>query len=362
MEGVGDSGTALNVADKILENLRETPVSLDQEFFVGVSIGISIFPEDGDDATTLIKNAAIAMYRQTTWSQHLRVLYPELTDSALEHFHLETELRRAIERDELRIYLQPQFSLVTGKLIGAEALVRWQHPEQGLVLPGKFIPLAEESGLIVDIGEWVQRAACQYWAAWTREGLNPGVVSINVSSVEFRRGRIQEIVRRTLDATRLPPALLELEITESAIMSQVESGIQILNDLRAIGINLAIDDFGTGYSSLAYLKRLPLNKLKVDQSFVRGLPDNAEDCAIARAVIALGHSLQLTIIAEGVETHEQSEFLLREGCDEIQGYLRGKPMPVDEVCPGFPARRTDASLKAGASGPEFSIVNKTSLS
>ena len=336
MEGVGDSGTALNVADKILENLRETPVSLDQEFFVGVSIGISIFPEDGDDATTLIKNADIAMYRAKQRGRNTSEFYtPELTDSALEHFHLETELRRAIERDELRIYLQPQFSLVTGKLIGAEALVRWQHPEQGLVLPGKFIPLAEESGLIVDIGEWVQRAACQYWAAWTREGLNPGVVSINVSSVEFRRGRIQEIVRRTLDATRLPPALLELEITESAVMSQVESGIQILNDLRAIGINLAIDDFGTGYSSLAYLKRLPLNKLKVDQSFVRGLPDNAEDCAIARAVIALGHSLQLTIIAEGVETHEQSEFLLREGCDEIQGYLRGKPMPVDEFARAF---------------------------
>jgi EAL domain-containing protein (putative c-di-GMP-specific phosphodiesterase class I) len=243
---------------------------------------------------------------------------------------METGLRRAIERDELRTYLQPQFSLKTGKLVGAEALVRWQHSTDGLILPGKFIPLAEESGLIVAIGEWVQATACRHWAEWVEAGLNPGVLSINVSGVEFRRGRIQETVRKALDATCLPPALLELEITESAIMSQAENSIRVLHDLRAMGISLAIDDFGTGYSSLAYLKRLPLNKLKVDQSFVRGLPSDAEDCAIARAVIALGHSLQLTIIAEGVETQEQCDFLTREGCDEMQGYLRGKPMPVNE--------------------------------
>ena len=235
----------------------------------------------------------------------------------------------------MHISLQPQFALNSGLLIGAEALVRWLHPEKGLVYPGRFIPLAEESGLIVAIGEWVQLTACQYWAQWTEHGLNPGKLSINVSGVEFRRGRIQEIVRKTLDTTRLAPAQLELEITESAVMNQAESGIKVLNDLRDMGISLAIDDFGTGYSSLAYLKRLPLNKLKVDQSFVRGLPGNVEDCAITRAVIALGHSLQLTIIAEGVETAEQSAFLLREGCDEIQGYLRGKPMFADEFARTF---------------------------
>lgn len=331
MEGVGDANTASSVADKILENLRKTPVSLGQEFFVGVSIGISLFPQDGDDSTTLIKRADVAMYRAKQRGRNTYEFFvPELTDSSLERFHLETELRRAIEREEFRVYLQPQFALGTGRLIGAEALVRWMHPEQGLLYPGKFIPLAEESGLIVAIGEWVQLTACKCWAEWTQRGLNPGVVSINVSGVEFRRGRIQEIVRKTLDTTRLAPAQLELEITESAVMNQAESGIRVLNDLREMGIRLAIDDFGTGYSSLAYLKRLPLNKLKVDQSFVRGLPGNAEDCAIARAVIALGHSLQLTIIAEGVETFEQSAFLLDEGCDEIQGYLRGRPMSIDE--------------------------------
>jgi EAL domain-containing protein (putative c-di-GMP-specific phosphodiesterase class I) len=259
----------------------------------------------------------------------------ELTLFSLERFRMETDLRRAIERDEFRVYLQPQFSLKSGALVGAEALLRWLHPEHGVVLPGNFIPLAEESGLIVSIGEWVQQTACAHWAEWTANGLNPGVLSINVSGIEFRRGHIQETVRKTLDATCLPPALLELEITESAVMSQAENSILVLHDLRAMGVSLAIDDFGTGYSSLAYLKRLPLNKLKVDQSFVRGLPGDAEDCAIARAVIALGHSLQLKVIAEGVETEAQREFLSREGCDEMQGYLRGKPMPVDEFAKTF---------------------------
>jgi diguanylate cyclase (GGDEF)-like protein/PAS domain S-box-containing protein len=331
VEGFEDSAVASTIAEKILNNLRDTPVSLEQEFFIGVSIGISLFPQDGNDSAALIKNADIAMYRAKERGRNTYELFTqELNHSSLDRFQMETDLRRAVERDELQLYLQPQFSLKTGQLIGAEALLRWQHPIDGLILPGKFIPLAEESGLILAVGEWVQQTACQHWAGWVKSGLNPGVLSINVSGVEFRRGRIQETVRKALESTRLPPALLELEITESAVMLHAESSIQVLNDLRAMGISLAIDDFGTGYSSLAYLKRLPLDKLKVDQSFVRGLPDDAEDCAIARAVIALGHSLQLTIIAEGVETQEQSDFLAREGCDEMQGYLRGKPMPADE--------------------------------
>jgi EAL domain-containing protein (putative c-di-GMP-specific phosphodiesterase class I) len=198
------------------------------------------------------------------------------------------------------------------------------------VLPGEFIKLAEESGLIVPIGEWVQGTAACQWATWVAAGLAPGVLSVNVSGVEFARGRIQQTARRTLELSGLPARFLELEITESAIMSHAENSVQVLDNLRAMGISLVIDDFGTGYSSLAYLKRLPLNKLKVDQSFVRGLPTDTEDCAIARAVIALGHSLQLTVIAEGVETEAQREFLTGEGCDEMQGYLRGRPMPFDD--------------------------------
>jgi diguanylate cyclase (GGDEF)-like protein/PAS domain S-box-containing protein len=331
MEGIHDAGMASRVAEKILDDLRANPVTLEQEFFVGASIGISLFPQDGADAETLIKNADAAMYRAKERGRNAyEFSSDDLTQFSLDRFKMETDLRRAIERGELIVYLQPQFSLRTGALLGAEALVRWQHPQQGLVSPAKFIPLAEESGLIVALGEWVQNAACRCWADWELAGLHPGMLSINVSGVEFRRGQIQDTVRNALNATGLAPALLELEITEGAIMSQAENSIQVLHDLRAMGISLAIDDFGTGYSSLAYLKRLPLNKLKVDQSFVRGLPDDAEDCAIARAVIALGHSLQLKVIAEGVETEAQREFLIKADCDEMQGYLRGRPMPVEE--------------------------------
>ncbi|MDP1733568.1 MAG: PAS domain S-box protein [Sulfuritalea sp.] len=331
MEGIHDPGVASRIADKILDDLRHNPVTLEQEFFVGASIGISLFPQDGQDSATLLKHADAAMYRAKERGRNTYEFFSdELTQFSLDRFKMETDLRRAIERDELIVYLQPQFSLKTGDLLGAEALVRWQHPQQGLVAPAKFIPLAEESGLIVALGEWVQHAACRHWAEWVAGGLKPGVLSINVSGVEFRRGQIQDTVRSALAATALPPELLELEITEGAIMSQAENSIQVLHDLRAMGISLAIDDFGTGYSSLAYLKRLPLNKLKVDQSFVRGLPGDAEDGAIVRAVIALGHSLQLKVIAEGVETEEQREFLRLEGCDEMQGYLRGKPVPVQD--------------------------------
>jgi diguanylate cyclase (GGDEF)-like protein/PAS domain S-box-containing protein len=334
------NNNASQVAEKILKELRETPVTLDQEFFIGASIGISLFPRDSNDPATLIKHADFAMYRAKERGRNTYEFFTqELTSFSIERFQMETDLRHAIERNELLVYLQPQFSLSTGDLVGAEALVRWQHPKHGLVLPGKFIPLAEESGLIVPIGEWVQRTACQYWADWLQSsrnsGAHPGILSINVSGVEFARGQIKETVRKALEATQLSPALLELEITESAIMSKAENSIQVLDDLRAMGVSLAIDDFGTGYSSLAYLKRLPLDKLKVDQSFVRGLPNDADDCAIARAVIALGHSLQLKVIAEGVETEAQREFLTREGCDEMQGYLRGRPMPAEEFAEKF---------------------------
>ena len=331
MEGIPDPAMVSRIADKILDNLRVNPVTLEQEFFVGASIGISLFPQDGVDPTTLMKHADAAMYRAKERGRNTYEFFTrDLTQSSLARFKMETDLRHAIERDELRVFLQPQFSLRTGERLGAEVLVRWQHPELGLLAPGSFISLAEETGLIVALGEWVQHAACGRWAEWAFAGLNPGVLSINVSGVEFRRGKIEETVRKALAASRLPPELLELEITESAMMSQAEQSIEVLHRLRAMGISLAIDDFGTGYSSLAYLKRLPLNKLKVDQSFVRGLPGDAEDCAIVRAVIALGHSLQLKVIAEGVETAEQQAFLASMGCDEMQGYLRGKPMPAED--------------------------------
>jgi diguanylate cyclase (GGDEF)-like protein len=325
-----------HIAEKILNVLQDSPVTVEQEFFVGASIGISLFPDDGDDVETLMKHADVAMYRAKERGRNAYEFFTkELTQSSRARLQMETDLRRAIERSELRVHLQPQFSLTTGQVVGAEALVRWERPEQGLVLPGEFIKIAEESGLIVPIGAWVQQTACCQWAAWVAAGLQPGVLSVNVSGVEFARGRIQESVRKALDTSCLPARFLELEITESAIMNHAEDSAQMLENLRAMGLNLVIDDFGTGYSSLAYLKRLPLNKLKVDQSFVRGLPADSEDCAIVRAVIALAHSLQLTVIAEGVENETQREFLAREGCDEMQGYLRGRPLPVDEFARRF---------------------------
>ncbi len=327
VEDVSDLAAISHIADKLLQSLQASPISLEHEFYVGASIGISVFPQDGKDADTLMKNADVAMYRAKERGRNAYEFFTEdLTQTSLARLQMETDLRRAIERGELAVYLQPQFSLATGHIIGAEALVRWFRPGTGMVMPGEFIRLAEESGLIVAIGEWVQQTATRQWAKWVADGLNPGVLSVNVSGVEFARGCVQETARRALAASALPPHLLELEITETAVMTHAENSAQILHDLRAMGLTLAVDDFGTGYSSLTYLKRLPLNKLKVDQSFVRGLPSDSEDCAIARAVIALGHSLQLTVIAEGVETDAQREFLSRAGCDEMQGYLRSQPL------------------------------------
>jgi diguanylate cyclase (GGDEF)-like protein/PAS domain S-box-containing protein len=336
IEDIAAATAVSHIAEKILYVLEDAPVTVGQEFFVGASIGISIYPEDGGDAEALMKNADVAMYRAKERGRNTYEFFTkELTQSSLARLQMETNLRRAIDRAELRVYLQPQFCLASGRVVGAEALVRWLRPEQGLVLPGEFIKIAEESGLIVPIGAWVQHTATCQWAAWVAAGLDPGVLSVNVSGVEFARGRIQETARQTLEASRLSAQFLELEITESAIMSHAEDSTQVLDNLRAMGLSLVIDDFGTGYSSLAYLKRLPLNKLKVDQSFVRGLPGDTEDCAIVRAVIALAHSLQLTVIAEGVETEAQREFLAREGCDEMQGYLRGRPMPFEEYAMRF---------------------------
>lgn len=330
LEDINGQADASAVAEKILEDFRHTPLQLEQEFFIGASIGISLYPEDADDSAGLIKHADIAMYRAKDRGRNTFEFFTrELPRFSLEHFNMEANLRRAIERDELSIHLQPQFSLADDRLIGAEALVRWQHPEQGQIPPGKFIPLAEESGLIISIGEWVMRKSASYWAELLASGIDPGVISVNISGIEFRRGGIPESVRCALDLSGLPPERLELEITESAIMNQAEHSIQTLRMLRAMGVNLAIDDFGTGYSSLAYLKRLPFNRLKIDQSFVRGLPISTEDCAIVRAVIALARSLQLETIAEGVETEAQRSFLYRENCSAMQGYLRAKPMPVE---------------------------------
>jgi PAS domain S-box-containing protein len=307
--------------------VMNTPFSFEQqELHLDPCIGIALFPHDGDDFDSIAQGAEAAMRRAGDRKAERYEFYrPELNHGAQERFKFETALRHAVKRDELVLHYQPQLSLASGAIIGLEALVRWRHPELGLVAPGCFIPLAEETGLILPIGEWVLRRACEQSCAWQREGLAPVPVSVNLSARQFSAD-IAATVARILADTGLAPYLLELELTESASMEDPQQSFLILRQLKDMGVRLAIDDFGTGYSNLSYLKRFPVDKLKLDQSFVRDITTDADDLAIARAVIAMAHGLRLTVIAEGVETACQLALLMENGCDEIQGYFFSRPI------------------------------------
>jgi EAL domain-containing protein (putative c-di-GMP-specific phosphodiesterase class I) len=248
-----------------------------------------------------------------------------------ERFTLESALRRAIERNELLLYYQPQVEISSGKIIGVEALIRWHHPEKGLLTPGQFIPVADEMGLLTQIGEWVLHTACQQGRAWMDKGFPPLRVAVNLSAYQIIRSDVLNTVTEALAESGFDPFYLELEITEEFFMQGDEKTMEVLESLRKMGITLAIDDFGTGYSSLSYLKRFPIDRIKIDQSFIRDIPRDADDEAITRAIIAIGHTLKLAVIAEGVETKEQHDFLVLERCDEIQGYLYSPPIPADEL-------------------------------
>ncbi len=323
------------VADKLLQSMRE-PIEIHEHIFhLSASIGISLFPADGEDATTLVRNADAAMYRAKDQGRNNYQFYTaELTTSAFERVLLENQLRHAIENDELDLAFQPQLDLQSGRAVGVEALLRWRHQQYGNIPPDRFIPTAERSGLILPIGEWVLKTACQRAKQWLDEGMQFDRLAINVSGAQIQRSEFVEVVKNTLEETGLSPKNLELEVTESFIMTQADQGIRTLEALRQLGITLAIDDFGTGYSSLSHLKQLPIHRLKIDKSFVRDIPGDVNDLAITRAVIALGKSLQLHVIAEGVETEEQRLFLLEEGCHEAQGFLFSHPLSTEEI-PAF---------------------------
>ncbi|AZE96983.1 Sensory box/GGDEF family protein [Pseudomonas orientalis] len=328
LPGLQQASDAQYLANKLLDCFTPPFQAGEHEFFISASIGTSLYPQDGNDVATLVKNADAAMYRSKAKGRNRVESYTcDLTTQANERVALEHELRRAIEREEMSLYYQPKRSLITQELIGAEALIRWHHPTFGDVPPEHFIALAEENGTILQIGDWVLEQACRQLHAWRDAYEDFGPLSVNLAGAQLRHPNLLSRIEQLLRDYRLEPGCLQLEITENFIMSQAEEALTVLHQLKKLGVQLAIDDFGTGYSSLSYLKRLPLDFLKIDQSFVRGLPDDPHDAAIVRAIIALGHSMQFTIIAEGVENPAQQAFLAAEGCEQMQGYIVSLPLP-----------------------------------
>ncbi|MBL1257163.1 EAL domain-containing protein [Methylocystis sp. Sn-Cys] len=315
------------VAHKIIAVLSSPFIVQGHRLEVGASIGLSCYPGDGEDSATLIKNADLAMYQAKEEGRGKYLFYrSHLTDQAQERQFLEGELRKALEQGELFLNYQPQVDLADGRLVGSEALLRWRHPERGIIPPDKFIPIAEETSLITQLGEWALRAACRQAMEWMRKGLGLHRIAVNISGVQIERSDLVGLVADVLAETGLPSKFLELEITETYVMRQAQKNVKVLDGLRSCGVSLAIDDFGTGQSSLAYLKRLPVNKLKIDRSFVSDLPSGENEAAITRAIVALGHSLHLKVLAEGIETAAQAEFLKGLGCEEAQGFLFSRPL------------------------------------
>ena len=319
------------VARRILEMIRRPFTLLGREISLSTSIGIAVFRDDGDDALTLLKHADTAMYHaKDSGRDNYRFYNAALTEQVIKRMALESERRAALEHGEFSLHYQPQFDAQSGRICGVEALIRWQHPVRGMVAPGEFIGAAEQSGLIIPIGQWVLNTACEDAARWYHAG-HPVRVAVNVSPAQFKDPQLVQWVTEAVKATHLPPALLELELTEGIVMQDTAATQQTLQALKALGVQITLDDFGTGYSSLSYLKRMPLSCLKIDQSFVAGLPGDAKDQAIVNAILSVALGLGLRVTAEGIETLEQSQILKQMGCHMLQGYYYSRPVPTAEI-------------------------------
>ena len=320
------------VAEKILAEVAEPMTVYGREFQITASIGVSTCPVDGDDLQTLLKNADIAMYRAKQQGKNTYQFYAEqMNPHSVERLELEAALRRALERNELTLHYQPKVQARTGRVTGIECLLRWQHPTIGPVPPDQIVPLAEETGLIVPIGKWALRTACLQARKWADQGLPLLRMAVNLSARQFMSATLLDDVVGTIAETGMDPRWIEFEVTESVMMPEPEQAVKLLRKLKAIGVRLTIDDFGTGYSSLAYLKRLPIDCVKIDASFVRGVPVDASDVAITETILAMSRSLGLKVVAEGVETLDQMRFLERRGCDEMQGYYFSRPLPAEQL-------------------------------
>jgi len=302
------------------------------EFYVTASIGITVFPDDGSEVLDVLRNAATALYKAKELGKNQYQFYETgINEKLLRRYELENGLRHALERDEIRIYYQPQVSIPGERLVGLEALIRWDHPRYGLIPPDDFIPIAEDTGLIIPIGNWVIERVCAQMATWDKRGFGGFKMAVNISAKQLRQKGFISLVRDTIEIHGSEPSRLELEITESSFVKSMTSAVYMLGQFRAMGISISIDDFGTGYSSLSYLKNLPCDRIKIDKSFVRGIGENETTEAIIEAVVVLARRMRMEIIAEGVETVLQSEFLVRTGCSILQGYLHGKPVPVADI-------------------------------
>jgi diguanylate cyclase (GGDEF)-like protein len=319
------------IVNRLGAAVREPVYIGDHELHATLSIGISVFPVDGGSFSMLLRRAEIAMRVAKSASRGSYRFYAhDMSESVDDRLALETELRRAIDQGQMELHYQPKVDIATNRVRSAEALIRWRHPTRGLVPPNTFIPVAEETGLIVEIGEWVMREACLQVRRWLDAGMTPVRVAVNLSAKQFRHADLAAVVRSALSDAQLEPGYLELELTESAVMDDAEKSASTLQILSTMGVHISIDDFGTGYSSLSYLRRFPLDKLKIDRSFVRDVMENPDDASIVKAIISLAHNLRLRVVAEGVETGEQLQFLRELGCDQYQGYYCSPAVPADK--------------------------------